>query len=153
MYALPMLSGANSGMKRIKCGYTQILAAKNQAKLIAKIELAELTAKTIKYRRPPTIIIYTQNICLHQNIRAHEIFTPMKYSRPWNICVHEISAPMKYLRPWNICAPEISASMKYLRPHEISAPRQECSRLIIYDSNKATVEISAAYKRCWRPQM
>ena len=45
------------------------------------------------------------------------------------------------------------ASMKYLRPHEISAPRQGCSRLIIYDSNKAAVEISAAYKRCWRPQM
>jgi hypothetical protein len=43
--------------------------------------------------------------------------------------------------------------MKYLRPHEISAPHQECSRLIIYDSNKATVEISAAYKRCWRPKM
>ncbi len=116
--------------------YTQILAAKNQAKLTAKTELAELTAKIIKYRRPPTIIIYSQNICLHQNIRAHEIFAPMKYSRPWNICAHEISA-----------------SMKYLRPHEISAPRQECSRLIIYDRNKATVEISAAYKRCWRPQM
>ena len=45
------------------------------------------------------------------------------------------------------------ASMKYLRPHEISAPRQRCSRLIIYDSNKAAVEISAAYKRCWWPQM
>ena len=43
--------------------------------------------------------------------------------------------------------------MKYLRPHEISVPRQRCSRLIIYDSNKAAVEISAAYKRCWRPQM
>jgi len=60
---------------------------------------------------------------------------------------------MKYLRPWNIHAHEISGSMKYLRPHKISAPRQGCSRLIIYDSNKATVEISAAYKRCWRPEM
>ena len=60
---------------------------------------------------------------------------------------------MKYSRPWNIRAHEIFAPMKYLRPHEISAPHQECSRLIIYDSNKATVEISAAYKRCWRPKM
>ena len=60
---------------------------------------------------------------------------------------------MKCSRPWNICVQEMSKSMKYLRPHEISAPRQRCSRLIIYDSNKAAVEISAAYKRCWRPQM
>ena len=43
--------------------------------------------------------------------------------------------------------------MKYLRLHKISAPRQGCSRLIIYDSNKATVEMFAAYKRCWRPEM
>ncbi len=35
----------------------------------------------------------------------------------------------------------------------MSAPHKECSRLIIYDSSKAPVEISAAYKRCWRPQM
>ncbi len=84
--------------------YTQILAAKIKAKLIAKIELAELTAKIIKYWRLPTIIIYTQNIRLHQNICAHEKFAPMKYSRPWNIRAHEISAPMKCLRPWNVCA-------------------------------------------------
>jgi hypothetical protein len=63
----------------------------------------------------------------------------MKYLRP-------ISAPMKYLRP-------ISAPMKYLRTHRISAPHKEYSRLIIYDSNKATIEISAAYKRYRRPQM
>ena len=77
----------------------------------------------------------------------------MKYSRPWNILAHEIFAPMKYSRPWNVRAHEIFAPIKYLRPHEISAPRQRCSRLIIYDSNKATVEISAAYQRCWRPEM
>ena len=35
----------------------------------------------------------------------------------------------------------------------MSAPRQRCSRLIIYDSNKATVKMLAAYKRCWRPKM
>ncbi len=81
------------------------------------------------------------------------MFVPMKYSRPWNVRAHEIFAPMKYLRPWNIRAHEIFAPMKYLRPHEIFAPRQRCSRLIIYDSDKATVEISAAYKRCWRPKM
>ncbi len=71
----------------------------------------------------------------------------MKYSRPWNICVHEISASMKYLRPWNICAHEISAPMKYLSPHEISTPRQGCSRLKIYNSNKANV----AGRKCRRP--
>ncbi len=43
--------------------------------------------------------------------------------------------------------------MKYLRQHEISAPCQRCSRLIIYDSNKATGKMLAAYKRCWRPEM
>ncbi len=77
----------------------------------------------------------------------------MKYSRPWNVHAHEIFAPMKYSRPWNIRAHEIFAPMKYLLQCEISAPHQGCSRLIIYDSNKATVEISVAYKRCWRPKM
>ena len=48
---------------------------------------------------------------------------------------------------------KIFAPMKYLGPHEISAPRQRCSRLIIYDSNKATLEMLAAYKRCWQPEM
>jgi hypothetical protein len=50
-----MLPGANSGMKRIKC-------SKNQAKLIAKINWAELTVKSLKYWRLPKILIYTQNI-------------------------------------------------------------------------------------------
>ncbi len=30
-------------------------------------------------------------------------------------------------------------------------PQLKCSRLIIYDSNKAAVEIFAAYERCMRP--
>ncbi len=46
-----------------------------------------------------------------------------------------------------------SKSMKYLRLHEIFAPCKRCSRLIIYDNNKATAEMLAAYKRCWRPEM
>ena len=70
---------------------------------------------------------------LHKIFAYIKIFAPMKYSRPWNIRAHEIFAPMKYLRPW-----------KYLHPCEISALRQGCSCLIIYDSNKAAVEISAA---------
>ncbi len=60
---------------------------------------------------------------------------------------------MKYSRPWNICVHDICAYPKYLRIHEIIAPHRECLRLIIYDSNKAAVEIFAAYKRCMRPQM
>ncbi len=35
----------------------------------------------------------------------------------------------------------------------MSAPRQTCSRLIIYDSNKAIVKMLAAYKRWRRPKM
>ena len=62
-------------------------------------------------------------------------------------------APMKCLRPCFVCAHDIRAYPKYLRIHKISAPHQECSRLIIYDSNKAPVEIFAANKRCMRPQM
>ncbi len=70
-----------------------------------------------------------------------------------NIRAHEIFAPMKCLRPWNVCAHDIRAYPKYLRIHKIFAPHQECSRLIIYDSNKEAIEIFAAYKRCMRPQM
>jgi hypothetical protein len=61
-----------------------------------------------------------------------------KYLLPIKMYAHT----SKYSRPW-----------KYLRIHKISAPHQECSRLIIYDSNKAAVEIFAANKRCMRPQM
>ncbi len=42
--------------------------------------------------------------------------------------------------------------LKYLRIYKIYAPHQECSRLIIYDSNKAAVEIFAPYERCMRPK-
>ncbi len=92
------------------------------------------------------------NVCAHEmfapmNVCTHEMFAPM------NVCVHEMFAPMKCLRPWNVCAHEISAPMKYLRLHEMFAPYKECSRLILYDSSKGPVEISAAYKRCWRRQM
>jgi len=91
----------------------------------------------IKYMRT------SWNICAYPKIFAYiKIFASMKYSRPW------IFAPMKYSCPWNI-----RAYLKYLRIYEIYAPHQECSRLIIYDSNKAAIEISAAYKRCWRPEM
>ncbi len=83
-----------------------------------------------------------------QNICAHEIFAPMKYSRPWNIRAHEMCEPMKCLRPWNVCVHDIRDYPKYLRIHKIFAPHQECSCLIIYDSNKAAVEIFGAYKRC-----
>jgi hypothetical protein len=42
--------------------------------------------------------------------------------------------------------------LKYLRIYKIYGPHQKCSRLIIYDSNKAAVEIFAAYERCMRPE-
>ncbi len=75
--------------------------------------------------------MHTQNICLHVKYpHTSKIFAPMKYSRLWSI----------------------RAFLKYLRIYKISAPHQECSRLIIYDSNKAAVEIFAPYKRCIRPE-
>ncbi len=46
---------------------------------------------------------------------------------------------------------DIRVYPKYLRIHKIYAPHQECSRLIIYDSNKAAVDIFAACERCMRP--
>ncbi len=63
---------------------------------------------------------------------------------------------MKYLHPWNVCAHDICVYPKYLRIYKISAPHQECSCLIIYNSNKAAVEIFPANKRlcarkCRRP--
>ncbi len=104
----------------------------------------------------------SRNICAYQNVRFQS-----KYMRTsWNICAypkylltckisahikniraHEIFAPMKCSRLWNI-----RAYLKYLRIYKIYAPHPECSRLIIYDSNKAAVEIFAPYKRCMRPE-
>ncbi len=79
----------------------------------------------------------SQNICAYQNICLHvkyphtsKIFALMKYSRLWNIRTHP----------------------KYLRIIKIYAPHQKCSRLIIYDSNKAVVQIFAPYERCVRPK-
>ena len=67
----------------------------------------------------------------------------LKYLRiPQNICLHQ-----------NIRSFKIFAPLKYLRIYKIYAPQQECSRLVIYDSNKAAVEIFAAYERCMRPRM
>ncbi len=39
-----------------------------------------------------------------------------------------------------------------MRIYKIYAPHQECSRLIIYDGNKAAVEIFAPYERCMRTE-
>ena len=73
----------------------------------------------------------------------------------WNICAYpkyllpcKIFAPSKYPLTSKIFAPYL----KYLRIYKIYAPHQECSRLIIYDSNKAAVEIFAPYERCMRPE-
>ncbi len=56
-------------------------------------------------------------LCIPQNIRLHQ----------------------------NIRASKIFAPLKYLCIYKIYAPQLKCSRLIIYDSNKAAVEIFAAY--------
>ncbi len=45
------------------------------------------------------------------------------------------------------------APTKYLRIYKIYAPHQEYARLIIYDSNKAAIEIFVAYERCMRPKI
>ncbi len=93
----------------------------------------------------------SQNICAYQNIRFQS-----KYMRTsWNICAYP-----KYLLPCKIFAPSkqlftskiFAPYLKYLRIYKVYAPQQECSRLKIYDSNKAAVEIFAPYERCMRPE-
>ena len=54
----------------------------------------------------------------------------------------EISAHIQ-----NICL-----HLKYLRRSKLSAPHLKYLRLIIYDSNKAAVEISAPYEEYMRPE-
>ncbi len=80
-----------------------------------------------------------QNICTHLEISAHtkNIRLHVKYSPTW-----------KYSLTSRIFAPYL----KYLRIYKIYAPHRECSRLIIYDSNKAAVEIFAPYERCMSPK-
>jgi hypothetical protein len=74
----------------------------------------------------------------------------LKYLRiPQNIRLHvKYSLISKYSLTSKIFAPYL----KYLHIHKIYAPHQECSRLIIYNSNKAAVEIFAPYKRCMCPE-
>ncbi len=74
-----------------------------------------------------------QNICAHLEISVHT----------QNICLH-----LKYSLTSKIFAPHL----KYLCISKIYAPQLKCSRLIIYDSNKTAVEISAPYEKCMRPE-
>ena len=60
-----------------------------------------------------------------------------------NICLH-----LKYSLVSKIFAPHL----KYLRICKIYAPHPKCSRLIVYDSNKAAVEIFVPYEKCMRPE-
>ncbi len=65
------------------------------------------------------------------------------FAHAQNICAHlEISAHIQ-----NICL-----HLKYLHRSKISAPLLKYLRLIIYDSNKAAVEISAPYEKYMRPE-
>jgi hypothetical protein len=97
------------------------------------------------------VCAHLKNICAYQNIRFQS-----KYMRTsWNICAYpeyllpcKIFAPSKYSLTSKIFAPYL----KYLRIYKIYAPHQECLRLIIYDSNKAAVEIFTPYERCMRPK-
>ncbi len=96
-------------------------------------------------------MLTSQNICAYQNIRFQS-----RYMRTsWNICAYptyllpcKIFAPSKYSLTSKIFTPYL----KYLSIYKIYAPQQECSHLIIYDSNKAAVEIFAPYERCMRPE-
>jgi hypothetical protein len=46
----------------------------------------------------------------------------------------------------------IRLHLQYLRISKIYAPQLKCSHLIIYDSNKAAVEIFAPYEKCMRQE-
>ncbi len=61
---------------------------------------------------------------------------------PWNICAY-----LKCLLTSEMFAPHL----KYLRISKIYAPHLKYLRLIIYDSNKAAVEIFAPYEEYMRP--
>ncbi len=74
-----------------------------------------------------------QNICAHLEISAHT----------QNICLH-----LKYSLTSKISAPHL----KYLRICKIYALHSKCSRLIIYDRNKAAIEIFAPHEKCMRPE-
>ena len=86
-----------------------------------------------KYLRISKCSLPIKNICAHLEISAHT----------QNICSH-----LKYSLTSKIFAPYL----KCLRIYKIYAPHQECSRLIIYDSNKAAVEIFVPYERCMGPE-
>ena len=86
-----------------------------------------------KYLRISKMFASTQNICAHLEISAHT----------QNICLH-----LKYSLTSKIFAPHL----KYLRISKIYARQLKCSRLIIYDSNKAAVEIFAPYEKCMGPE-
>ncbi len=79
-----------------------------------------------------------------------------KYSLPFKIYAHIL----KYLRlhvkyshtsKYSLTSKIFAPYLKYLPIYKIYSPHQECSRLIIYDSNKAAVEIFPPYERCMRP--
>ncbi len=74
-----------------------------------------------------------QNIWAHLEISAHT----------QNICFH-----LKCLLTSKIFAPHL----KYLRIYKIYAPHLKYLRLIIYDSNKSAVGISAPYEKCMGPE-
>ncbi len=111
----------------------------------------------------------SKNICAYQNIRfqskymrtSQNIFIKI-FASNQNICAHlEISAHTQNIRlhvKYSLTSKHSLTSkifvpyLNYLRIYKIYAPHQECLRLIIYDSNKAAVEIFAPYKRCMRPK-
>jgi hypothetical protein len=90
-------------------------------------------AHILKYLRISKYFASNQNVCAHLEISAHT----------QNICLH-----VNYTLTSKILAPYL----KYLRIYKIYAPHPKCSRLILYNSNKAAVEIFAPYERCLRPE-
>jgi hypothetical protein len=65
------------------------------------------------------------------------------FAHTQNICAHlEISAHIQ-----NVCL-----HLKYLRRSKISAPLLKYLGLIIYDRNKAAIEISAPYEKYMHPE-
>jgi hypothetical protein len=80
----------------------------------------------------------SQNICAYRNVCFQS-----KYMRTsWNICTNPKYLPSKIFTP----------HLNYLCISKIYAPQLKCLRLIIYDSNKAAVEISAPYEKYMRPE-
>ena len=124
----------------------------NQAKTYCKNNWAELNPKSLN------IGACLKYYFTHKNVRFQKMYAHIFkisahikiFASNQNVCAHlKISAHIRmFASNQNIFAPHL----KYLRIYKMYVPHLKYSRLIIYDSNKAAVEIFAPYEKCMCPE-